>query len=421
MRTNLFEIIYHACNTVPLYKQLYSDFKIGFNDKYDLFHNFEKIPLITKNTLIESEYSCISKNVIERFRNNELIKIPTSGSTGKCLEVYWDESDYRKSLIPLWLLRKKRYNVLPKDKKCLFFTNQYQNNRVACCPEMFFHRNELLISKNNWDSIRIKNSVEAIIRYSPKWMILQPSIALLLASYIQENNIHLDNNLKYIELTGEMLFKSNREKIERYFSCSVSNQYGTNEVNSIAFECSYGNLHVLEECNLVEIIENGKVLDWGEEGNIYVTSLYNYAMPFIRYETGDKGVLYPYSECKCGCKSKILKLTKGRNNDFVVNKDGSKIHSYVFVHVIETINDKMDGVIRQFQVIQEDFDCFNVKLVIENLVYSSEEIKQMIINLFLSNLMQKSLYNSRFYFEFYNELFPNKKTGKLQYFMSKIE
>ncbi len=38
------------------------------------------------------------------------------------MEIYWKESDYNKSMLPLWYLRKKYYGIGTDDKMCYFYT-----------------------------------------------------------------------------------------------------------------------------------------------------------------------------------------------------------------------------------------------------------------------------------------------------------
>lgn len=423
MNEQLYEIVKYARENVPFYRNLYNERNVDvrmFQDIEYFTRNFRGLPIVQKDLYIETDYLTISDQCHDDLKKKRLISVPTSGSTGKCLKVYWNQSDYRKSLLPLWMLRKKRYGITPKDKACFFFTNQYVDNCVDICGDIIINENHMLISKSNWNESRLKTILHEMIKFEPKWMILQPSIAQLLCIYIEKNNIKFPNSLKYIESSGEILSLSVRNTIKKTFKCLVFDQYGTNEVNAIAYECRCGNMHVLKNCNHVEILNNNATCMYGEEGNIYVTSLSNFAMPFIRYETGDTGVLLPSNQCECGCDSPILKLTNGRNNDLVFNKDGTKIHSYIFVKVIEIINDITDDMIKQFQVVQKSYECFVVKLVIVNDSELNEVEKSMICKLFLDNLSQSTLSGSQFVFEFNDTLLPSETTGKLRYFINEI-
>lgn len=414
MNKRLFTIYKHAKENVPFYSNLYKD--TYFNEK-DFFIN--DLPLVSKNLLLDSEYSNIS-NIINNLDYTSIAHIPTSGSTGKFLDVMWRDKEYQSSLLPLWVLRKKRYQITPRDKLCCFFTNQYDGKNIVNCEDVFYYKNRMLIKKSNLTPDNLKVICKKILDFSPKWMILQPSVAVLLCQCIEDNNYIINDELKYIELTGEKIFPQIRNYIKNTFKCFVANQYGCNEVNSIAYECRLGNLHILQECNHIEIIKNRKICSYEEEGDIYVTSLCNCIMPFIRYETGDRGIMYPSSICSCGCKSPVLKILTGRNSDWIISKHGLKTNVNVFVRSFEIINSIMDDVIRQFQVIQEDYDVFVIKLVVEKDIVYDSEIINYLKQLFFQTLEEKTLLDSHFIFEFCDQLFPDEKSNKHKLLISKI-
>ena len=151
MNNILSKIIKHASENVPFYRELYSKNKVDISVSDNQIEDIKKIPIVKKQSFLESDYSTISKESISKYYNNELISIPTSGSTGKCLNVFWDEVDYKKSLLPLWMLRKTRYGITPKDNPCFFFTNQYFENRIIHCEDIILNGNQMLINKSNWD------------------------------------------------------------------------------------------------------------------------------------------------------------------------------------------------------------------------------------------------------------------------------
>lgn len=414
MDNKLLDVITRAKQNVPFYSELYKEISLENGHA-----KFEDIPLITKSQLLESDYSNISK-VISSIDPKRLIYIPTSGSTGKCMNTIWLNSDYVTSLVPLWTLRKRRYGIKPQDKFCCFFTNQYVEKNIAETESIIFSGNKMLVSKNNLNPHKLQKICKLIFDFAPKWMVLQPSIALLLCQTIKDNNIKVNSNLSYIEFTGEILSPSTRKVVQEVFCCKIANQYGCNEVNSMAYECEQGNLHVMGDCNYIEIRNKGRVAHFGVEGDIYVTSLYNSVMPFIRYETSDRGVLYPASFCKCGNKHNVLKLLTGRTVDYILTSDGNKVSISVFIHVIEIINDAMDDVIRQFQIIQKNYHQFLIKMVIENYAINDDFVKESICYLFVQTLKQESLIGSQFSFEFYDAFFPDSITGKHKLFIQKL-
>lgn len=176
-------------------------------------------------------------------------------------------------------------------------------------------------------------------------------------------------------------------------------------------------MHCMSQNVFVEILdEMGNKIKDGNEGNIYVTSLTNHVMPFIRYKIGDRGKLCSEHNCKCGNSAPILELTNGRCNDFIVCEDGSRIHSSVFVKAIENTNKVMGKPIIQYQIHQITYNHFIVKLV---LAYEDVDI-QKLAETFGQLIDEERLYNSNITFELYEELFPDDCTGKLYYFINEM-
>jgi phenylacetate-CoA ligase len=116
-------------------------------------------------------------------------------------------------------------------------------------------------------------------------------------------------------------------------------------------------MHVTAEDIIVEIVdEAGQPLGVGQAGEIVVTHLATRQFPFIRYRTGDVGVLGS-EKCICGRGLPLLKEIQGRSTDFVVAQDGTVMHGLALIYVLRDI----PGV-RQFKVIQEAMDRTRVLL-----------------------------------------------------------
>jgi phenylacetate-CoA ligase len=125
--------------------------------------------------------------------------------------------------------------------------------------------------------------------------------------------------------TGEMLKPETREFIARTFACRTIDIYGAREMGPIAFQCpDEGGFHVCAEALVFELLnELDQPVPAGAYGRVVVTSLYNYAMPFIRYDIGDYAVAAP-SPCACGRGLLKLDQIAGRTRNLFVMPDGSK-------------------------------------------------------------------------------------------------
>lgn len=411
MNNRLKAIVRFAYLNVPFYKRLYKQYiDLFLNDEIE----FASLPTVEKSDIAEAGLNLISEKFYSDFVEHTLIKYHTSGSTGICLDIYWREKDVDSSLLGLWFLRKKYYDISPGDKCCAFYANRREGYEE---PKQVRYKHYLAFSKSNLDDKRLCEIYHEMMGFQPKYLIVEPSIALLLCECKKKYKLNPIDSIQYIELTGEYLFEEIRGTIEEGFQCITANQYGAYEVNSIAYECPEGNMHCMTRNIFAEILDDtGNRVNDGEEGNIYVTSLTNRAMPFIRYKIGDRGRLCFDRNCKCGNSAPVIKLTGARSNDFIICEDGIRIHSSVFVKVIENVNKVMGNPIQQFQIKQVSYHHFIVKLV---LAFEDVDI-QKLINTFGLLFEEERLLHSDITFEFYDCLFPDDNTGKLYYFVSSV-
>lgn len=317
--------------------------------------------------------------------------------------------------------KKKTYKIDPDDKLLSFHTNIFSANTLENHEQKLLMKGGRILSLSNLNisKNKIKYYYEEMARFNPKWMSVQPSVAYLLADYIKNNNKKIPEALRYIELTGEYLFDNILNKIKDVFSVSVANMYGMVEVNGIACECVNGKMHVLESNVIVEILNSNKeTVNIGEEGEIYVTSLTNTAMPLIRYATGDRGVLYKGSICSCGNKSHVLVVKAGRISEFVDMQDGDKLTPHIFCYPIAVINDNMGNPIKQFQIVQNDIGSFTITLTLE---ISFKGWKRSIKKYYCELMRDTSLKSVKLDFIFKDNIYPDKESGKYKFFINKTK
>lgn len=394
--------IIKAYNDVPMYYNM--------NIKAEAIEEWDDIPIIEKNTVVESEESSLAVSAISLLISGKLISSRTSGSTGTYMDIYWKEDDYKRSMLPLWYYRRKYYGIKPDDKLCFFYTI----HNVGKSEDLYFYeKNSLGFLKANLSMEYLADIYIKMKEYKPVWLLLQPSMAVLLCECMDRYGLDSLESVKYIEFSGEILTDNVRNMTKEHFKCRIANQYGANEFNSIAFECPYGNMHVLESNVYAEETEDG------DESELILTTLTNTAMPLIRYRIGDRGRIKKGFKCQCGNKSVILELSSGRVNDFIICENGEKRSPYTLVRAIEAVNYMFEGVIRQFQIEQKNIGIFVIRLVVdkEDEMYDEKYIEEV----FRRNVIDRELDKSEFMFEYYEELFPDDVTGKYRYFKNCTE
>lgn len=166
-------------------------------------------------------------------------------------------------------------------------------------------------------------------------------------------------SLKVCIVTSEMLFASDRELLEKQFGIPVVNEYGASELDLIAFENPKGQWQVNTETLYVEILDDqDRVVPHGTEGRIVITSLFNTAHPFIRYDIGDIGALSVHSTPK----KVILEKLVGRTNDFALLPSGKKVPGLAFYYVTKSIIED-SGMVKEFVIRQIAADRFEIDYV----------------------------------------------------------
>lgn len=350
--------------------------------------DINKIPLLTKdilqnrlNALISDEY----KNSHIKF----LKPVRTSGSTGKITKLFWNYDDYNASNLSIWRLRYKWHKILPTSKQVVFNSIIYNGSRIAFPPEIEYYQNNLVIgfSKFKLDDENIKKYLNEMEMFEPEWMLVQTSVLLRIAEYLKKYNTTLPKTIRYIELNGEMTTESTRKYFNEIFKVPMSNMYGAMEVNSIAYECPYGTMHVLEDNVFVETNDNNDAI---------VTSLHNKAVPIIRYVLGDRVILSDNFSCKCGCLGKTISVFQGRNTDLVKAPSGKYFSPYIFLYCIEKSNLVLNDAIIQYKIVQRDNYNIDFIIVIKDKFLSWEKAIVEQLNCNIQEVLKSEKINYHF-------------------------
>jgi len=238
------------------------------------------------------------------------------------------------------------------------------------------------------------------------------SSIVLFAKFLKQKNIVLKSicaTLKVCIVTSEMLFEEDKILLEKQFGVPVVNEYGASELDLIAFENPDGEWQVNSETLFIEILDSeNNVLPYGKEGRIVITSLFNKAHPFIRYDIGDIGIL----DTKSSPKKPILKKLVGRTNDVAVLPSGKKSPGLTFYYVTKSIIED-DGNVKEFVIKQTKVDTFEIEYISETEL-NLEQIEK--VEAAIALYLEKGLV-----FTFIRkEKLVRSKSGKLKQFVSLI-
>lgn len=338
---------------VPYYQALFD--RIGFDpEAVTQVGDLQRLPLLTKAVIRDNGDSMKARG------HGPLSRYNTGGSSGEPLIFYIGKARKSHDVAAKW--RATRWwGVDIGDPELVVWGSPIElgsQDRLRVWRDRLM-RSHLLpafeMSPDNLDRF-----VATIRQQRPAMLFGYPSSLSLIAGHAQAQGIAMDDlGIKVAFVTSEKLYDAQREIISRVFGCPVANGYGARDAGFIAHECPSGSLHISAEDIIVETVRpDGTAADAGEAGEIVVTHMATAEFPFVRYRTGDVGVLSG-ENCACGRGLPVLSEVQGRTTDFVVARDGTVMHGLALIYTVRDL----PGVER-FKIVQESLDRTEVLLVV---------------------------------------------------------
>jgi phenylacetate-CoA ligase len=147
-----------------------------------------------------------------------------------------------------------------------------------------------------------------------------PSVLGILADFALQRDMEIP--MRAIFTSGEPLYPSVREKIERVFQARIFDSYGMTEYCGLIQQCEHGKMHLAPEYGFLEILNScGEPAKPDEEGDFVWTGFLNRAMPLVRYRIGDRGC-WQTGPCPCGRSFPLVIPTITRESDLLRCSDG---------------------------------------------------------------------------------------------------
>lgn len=344
------EIVQFHIENNPFYKKLVGNIEVS---------NWNNLPVLTKKNLQVPLQDRLSKG----FEKNIYIN-KTSGSSGDPFifakdkfshaltwysNIYrfgWFGIDFNKSL-------QARFYGIPLDKFG-YYKERFKDFLAKRYRFPIFDLSDVVL-----EGI-LKKFQQKKFDYINGYT----SSVVLFAKFLQSRNIILKDicpTLKVCMVTSEMLFEDDKILLEKYLGIPIVNEYGASELDLLAFQNPKGEWQVNAETLFIEILDDNNLpVPNGTSGKVVVTSLYNKAHPFIRYEIGDLGIL----DEKSTWKKPILKQLIGRTNDIALLPSGKKSPGLTFYYVTKSIIED-DGNVKEFVIKQTKLDRFEIDYVSE--------------------------------------------------------
>jgi phenylacetate-CoA ligase len=333
---------------------------MGLNPSYDEpFKVWSRLPILKKSDIRSNPYRLTSPVP------SRCVRVQTSGSSGNPLKVLKDYScvgfdvasyyeglqwyDYEigEPLVQLW---GRRPQSSLKER-----ISRLRNRRLENLYELDAHM---------MSDAMMKKYYHMILKTKPKLMYGYASSLELFSRFLKEHDYGI--RIPIVVTTAEKLLTTQRQLISQAMSSKVFDQYGSTEVNSIAYECPFNSkLHTMPKALLQIVGDDEEELESGKLGRVIVTDLTNFKMPMIRYELGDMAKWSVDEPCNCGRKLKTIEGIEGRTSDIIVGLNGNRVHGEFFSHLLESTGFAQKFNVKKFQLIQRTRDLLVFKLCVD--------------------------------------------------------
>ena len=335
---NLQKLLVHACKTVPFYRK--------FQGKA-----LKEFPVIKKNMVQDNFDQFKSTPYLEK----KLYKVATSGSTG----------------MPFVLYQNKNKKLRNTADVLHFFdkTNHTLGNRLYEFEVWRGHNKKGKLKSKiqnlvQYDiSVLPNNRIEELLRIldkdkQPKTFLGFASAYESICKYLDKNNPSFElNSVNAIIANSEYLNAYTKKSMNSYFKAPVFSRYSNEELGILAHQIngSDHNFAINHASYKIELLdmEEDRPAKIGKFGRIVVTDLFNYAMPLIRFDTGDIAKFNEDSQ-----EFTHFEAIEGRKMDLIQDTSGNIISSFLIYTKFYPYYDQ----IKQYQFVQEDEKSYTVIL-----------------------------------------------------------
>lgn len=347
-------IITHCFHTVPYYHQLFKKLSLTPND-FKSTEDLQKLPILTKSEIKRQPDLFISSAIPK----NQRYIHDTGGTSGAGLSFWTTHAEDSEQWSVWWRYRnalgitRERWCalfggkvILPLDhKKAPFWRTNYPGRQI------FFSSYHI-----NQDTVVVY--ADELQKRNITWIHGYPTVIAEFARLLLQKNIFL--KLDFVTVGSENLTESHKHVIQKAFGVAPFQHYGLTEGVANFSQDIDGNMRVDEDFSCVEFIKT-------ELGNTIIgTTFTNFAMPLLRYDTGDYGEL---SEHQDG-GFRIVKAVSGRSSEYIKKPDGTILTSAAISLIFNSFSE-----ITQGQILQKKDYSLDINLILQSEFDKSRESK----------------------------------------------
>jgi phenylacetate-CoA ligase len=333
-------LIKHAYENVPYYRGLFDSAGIAPPDIRTI-EDLKRIPTTSKDDLRKAGLASTTAQNTDLPR---CVTHQTTGSTGKFFKVYVRRSEERirrqvefRSLLAMGIRRSDRLAVL----------GPVSPHHSRLHQRLGFYRSE-----NISRLLSPEDQVILLKRINPTVLWAYPTV-LWGVMHCVDHRLSRIVQPRALITSSEGLDEAMKKRIQTDLGIEMFNFYGALEVGRIAAECkAHEGLHVTADQIILECLDGTR-----GPGEVVLTGLNAFAMPFIRYRIGD--LCMPVAKkCSCGSNFPLIASPIGRVNDMVRLPSGRIMTPIAFSDLLHPVEGKLD----RFRVIQESSEHLILQL-----------------------------------------------------------
>lgn len=399
-------VVRYAYENVPFYHEKFD--RVGVDPStVKTADDLDKLPVLTKDELRKN----LTQMVSTEYNPRSLRVVSTSGSTGQpvSIPISKREDEFRK-------VKHLRANISvgqkPRDRWVVIVTPQHQETVTWLQQVLGVY---VLTPLSVFDAPA--EQLAALEAMQPDVLDGYSSSLLLIAKEADKRGGGTIRP-KLIIGGAELIDSPSRRFIEDVFDAPFYDQYASIEFERLAWQCRERvGYHIDADSVVMEFVDShGEAVAPGERGEIACTSLFNYAMPFIRYTVGDVGVASEETACPCGCTFPLMKVLEGRKDSLIVLPDGRILSPLVIGDGMMFF--KFYPSMDQYRLIQKKVDMFRF-LVKKKDSNVDERVMAQALVAYVRELFHVAESEVTFEVEFVDDI-PLDASGKLMKVVSEL-
>ncbi len=358
-------LLRYAAEQVPFYRDFYRSRGLSVT-ALGAVSDLTQLPIVGKAVYRQSGMETFCAEDLPAYRRLERA---TSGSTGEPFRFCLDRAAL-PVIFASHLFYDSWYGLRPFDRYVRIMAPPAVPSGLSPPTPFWFRLRQAVTSRLQrfyenrtqrkiwiWeiDEARADEAWRVMEDFRPSFVMGYASVLAALADEWRWRGRALGWGVRGVITIAETLTPARRRAIERFFHAPIINRYGMRECGSWVAQNCHANpdqFHVNTELAICEVVRpDGSPCAPGETGRVALTDLWNFARPFIRYETGDLAVAAA-GGCDCGRGFPLLGEIEGRSVECLRTPSGKEISPAILGHYLFVYGQHLEAV-RHYQLVQE--------------------------------------------------------------------